>query len=213
MAGTYELAKVGDTNASAGPKWVAQFEGMNNKLNSSNLLEDSGLASPNNSCYRTLLSVTSILSNALVASTYLLGSYAAGNPSASGANLLTGTVPWGLFYMAKADCEVAGKTQKLRLRSQFSTNATKPTQTFTPGLYPITVAGGANELKLTLGTVVTGSNAGSAAEPTASTVTSKETSDFTIPADGLYCLGLVTSGTLTANSTLAISAQLQTRSV
>jgi len=38
MAGTYEQAKVGDTNASAGPKWVAQFLGMNELLNAENKL-------------------------------------------------------------------------------------------------------------------------------------------------------------------------------
>lgn len=36
MAGTYEQAKVGDPNSSAGPKWVAQFLGQNEALDTSN---------------------------------------------------------------------------------------------------------------------------------------------------------------------------------
>jgi hypothetical protein len=44
MAGSYEQAKVGDPNSAAGPKWVAQFLGMNEKLNSSNQLEATGIA-------------------------------------------------------------------------------------------------------------------------------------------------------------------------
>ena len=44
MAGTYEQAALGEPNSTAGPKWLAQFKGMNEKLNSSNLLEASGIA-------------------------------------------------------------------------------------------------------------------------------------------------------------------------
>lgn len=44
MAGTYEQAKVGDTNASAGPKWVAQFLGQNEALDSSNKTPSSALS-------------------------------------------------------------------------------------------------------------------------------------------------------------------------
>lgn len=116
------------------------------------------------------------------------------------------------FYFAKADYEVANKTQKLRLRAQVAANATKPALKFTYGLYPVTVAGGADQATMTLGTVVSGSTL-EFNEPTASTVTSKETADFTIPADGAYMLGVVTSATLTNNSFVICSGQLQTRSV
>src|SRR5215216_5153781 len=70
MAGTYEQAKVGDPNSSAGPKWVAQFLGMNEKLNSSNLLEDTGIASPNNLVFRTLLAAGGFVSREAAAGTH-----------------------------------------------------------------------------------------------------------------------------------------------
>lgn len=182
------------------------LKGLNEKLNSSNLLEDTGLASPNNGAYRILAASYGVHRNAVAAGTYLLG---AGSTILSGSST-TGSIP--AFYFAKADYEVAGKTQKLRLRVQVAANATKPLIKFTIGLYPITVAGAENELAVTLGTVVSGSTV-EFNEPAASTVTSKETSDFTIPADGAYTLGSVTSATLTAKAMVGVNAQLQTRSV
>lgn len=44
MAGTYEQAALGEPNSTAGPKWLKQFKGMNEALNSSNLLDASGIA-------------------------------------------------------------------------------------------------------------------------------------------------------------------------
>lgn len=44
MAGSYEQAKVGDPNSSAGPKWVAQFLGQNEALDTSNKTPASSLS-------------------------------------------------------------------------------------------------------------------------------------------------------------------------
>lgn len=175
-------------------------------------MEDSGIASPNNGAYRSLLNASENVGSELAAGTYIVGDGSASTPVASGAtaNSQGRIVP--LLGFAKADYEVAGKTQKLRLRAQILTNATKPTIKFTFGLYPVTVAGGANVVTVTLGTVVSGS-ALEFNEPTASTVTFKETSDFTIPSDGAYVLGVVTSAKLTASAAAILGAQLQTRSV
>jgi hypothetical protein len=212
MTGTYEQAGLGEPNSTAGPKWLAQFKGMNEKLNSSNLLEDTGLTSPNNSAYRTIFQAQQGLTPGTGGGTYILGA-AAKDPVASGANISgAGFFPFPVFYLVKADYEVANKTQKLRIRAQMSINATKPTQSFNIGLYPLTVAGGAAELKFTLGTAVSGSAVGFG-EPEASTVNLKEGSDFSAPANGLFCLGTTVSTNLTTNSVAFISAQLQTRSV
>lgn len=210
MAGTYEIPTEGSPNSSEDPKIKTMLKGLNEKLNSSNLLEDTGLASPNNSAYRVLSVSQQWFTAEREAGTYFMSPSAPSfTPPLSGANL-TLAVPY--FFFAKADYEVAGKTQKLRVRAQAAVNATKPAQTFTVGLYPITVAGGASELKITLGTAVTGSTI-ALVEPVASTITSKETADFTIPADGAYTFGVVSSGKLTVSSSLLLSAQLQTRSV
>lgn len=150
-----------------------------------------------------------------VAGTYIIGGRngtANGtivSPVASGGNITENPVPF--FYFDDADYLVSSLTQKLRLRTQIACNATKAAIKFTFGLYPITVAGAADQLTMTLGTVVSGSTV-EINEPAASTVSSGTGSDFTIPADGAYCLGVVTSGTLTNNSCVLLSAQLQTRS-
>jgi len=213
MAGTLEIPSIGEKNTTADPKLKTGLETFNNLLDSSNKVTDTGLASPNNSAYRSLLTAQSIFRSEQAAGTYAIGIGNSGNNVASGVNLIVGSVG-GIpsIYFSSSDLEVAGKTQKLRIRAQAAVNATKPTIKFTVGLYPITVAGGVNELKITLGTVVSGSIV-EINEPAASTVTQVVNSDFTIPVNGAYVLGVVTSGTLTAGSTLELAAQLQTRSV
>lgn len=175
---------------------------------------DEKLASPNNSFYRVILTGAQGVAEERVAGTYIVGNQGSTNPPVSGGSfIVAGSVtPFPVFYFAKADYEVASKTQKLRLRAQALTNATKPTIKFTFGLYPVTVAGGGNTLIVTMGTVVTSSTV-EINEPAASTVTQAVNSDFTIPSDGAYVLGVVTSAKLTANSAVYLAAQLQTRSV
>lgn len=166
------------------------------------------MASSNNSTYRTFLAASQGLGNGIAAGTYFLSG--SSTPLVSGVDVGSTAVP--LLTFAKSEYEVGGKTQKLQIRALFAQNSTKPAITFTLGLYPVTVAGGANELKLTLGTVVSGSKV-EVKEPSASTVVLGLGSNFTIPEDGNYALGVVTSGTLTANARLLISAQLTWRSV
>jgi hypothetical protein len=176
-------------------------------------IEDSKLKSPLSETYRYLLSAQQTLVTDYGAGTYILGSSnMGGNPvRGSGTGENAGVSP-PTFYFAKADYELSGKTQKLRLRAQIHANATKPALKFTFGLYPVTVAGGTDGIVWTFGTVVTGSQV-EINEPAASTVTPGVTSDFAIPSDGAYMLGIVTSGTLTNNSLVLAAAQLQTRHV
>lgn len=204
---------------------VAIREVVNGELDNGNLdgaagITDANLASPNNSVYRLLLAAGQVLSQDAGAGTYPLtgfGREGGGGGVLSGQNVLIGvattaglTAPF--FYFDDTDYAVSSKTQKLRLRAQIACNATKAAIKFTFGLYPLTVAGGADELKLSLGTVASGSTV-EINEPAASTVAAAVGSDFTIPADGAYVLGVVTSATLTNNSAVLLSAQLQTRSV
>lgn len=169
----------------------------------------------NNPAYRQLGASQQHIRTLQAAGTYLLGNQG-GAPVASGGEICTAggevrAIPH-YFYFDDADYTVAGKTQKLRLRAQVAANATKPTIKFTFGLYPVTVAGGAAILTMTLGTVVPGSTV-VLNEPAASTVSQGNSGDFTIPADGAYVLGVVTDATMTTNSSALLSAQLQTRSV
>lgn len=187
---------------------------------------DAKLASPNNSVYRTLLFASAPLTQGIAAATRLLvgtgTQYAAGSmssvnvPPLSGGNLLDTTSSYsggqGFIYFDDADYTVGSLTQKLRVRAQVNTNATQPTITFTIGLYPVTFAGGTNLLTATLGTVVSGSTV-AIASPAASSTTQGNSGDFTIPSDGQYVLGVVTSGAVTTNNASLVTAQLQTRSV
>jgi hypothetical protein len=206
MAGTYEAPEEGSPNSTQDPKIKTFIKSWNEKLNAENDLEDSGLASPNNSAYRVIQVARTVLPADAVAGTYLVNNSLA---SVSGASSVNG---YPVFYFDDTDYTVAGKTQKLRVRAQILTNATKPTLKFTVGLYPVTVAGGADEFKLTLGTVVSGSTI-EFNEPAASTIGQGNSGDFTIPADGAYAFGVVTSATLTNNNVSSVACQLQTRSV
>lgn len=194
----FEVPTIGSPNSTQDPKIKSAVEGLNSFAGT----------------YRTLLSSSQTLRIDIGAFTYLVAN-TSGVPVVSGENISTAgeakgfAVPY--FYFDDADYLVSGLTQKLRIRAQMMVNATKPTIKFTVGLYPITVAGAADVLSVTLGTVVSGSTV-EINEPAASTITSGTGSDFTIPSDGAYMLGVVTSGTLTNNSAVYLSAQLQTRS-
>lgn len=121
-----------------------------------------------------------------------------------------GGVP--LVYLDDADYAIAGRTTKLRVRGIVLANATAPAINFTFALHPITVAGAADTVTYYLGTATAGSTA-VATTPSASTVTAATGTDFTIPADGAYALGVTISGTLANNSAVSVHAQLQLRHV
>lgn len=214
MTGTLSNPTIGEQNSAGDPKIVALVKQFNEKLDSSNTLPDTSLSSPNNSTYKTIFSARQSIQTDRVAGTYILCNRTgtAAGAVASGENILGGGEAPGVpyFYFDDADYTVAGKTTKLRIRAQIATNATKPIITFTLALYPITIAGGADLLTMTLGTLVPNSKA-EFSEPPASTVSTVTSSQFEVPADGAYALGVVTNGTMTNNSAALLSAQLQVR--
>jgi len=133
----------------------------------------------------------------------------------SGDNIIAGLtfrafVP--MIYFDDADATATSLIQKLRLRAQVNTNNASPTITFTFGLYPVTFAGGTEVFTVTLGTVVSGSTV-AIASPAATSTVSANSGDFTIPSDGQYALGCVTSAMMPDTSAALLTAQLQTRSV
>lgn len=187
-----------------------------NSLDETDLSTSSGLFA----AYRTLKAVQGALRGSAVATTYFftgsaptINSIAYTGVAPSGVSTLTGeiVIPEAIYF-DDADYTMAGKTQKLRVRAQAYTNAVAPATTFTAGLYPISsVAGsGATVIVFTLGTVVSGSTVAFAA-PSASTLNTGSSGDFTIPADGHYVLGVVAAGSPAATSCTALAAQLQTR--
>ena len=164
---------------------------------------DAKLASPNNSVYKTITHLGGATGGSTTGTYYL----------ALGSMVATGTAtsaygPDGLIYFDDADYTVAGLTQKLRIRQQVIVGSTSPsTVTLNCGLYPVTISSG----NWTLGTVVASSTTTTTGLAT-NTISSFATSDFTVPADGAYCLGVVV-GSITCPAGIHVSAQLQTRNV
>lgn len=174
---------------------------------------DAKLASPNNSTYKTILTANAWAGTDSPAATYPLAGALLSANSDSGSDFAVGPVLPPMIYFDDADYTVGSLTQKLRVRAQVNTNATAwSSVTATFGLYPVTFAGSADALTVTLGTVVSGSTV-AIANPSASTTNQGNSGDLTIPSDGQYCLGVVTSATLTNNAAALLTAQLQTRNV
>jgi len=165
-------------------------------------------AASNYGTYQTLMNVGGSHIAGRVAGTYALGY---GDPAAVSG---TGTLyPIGIIGIFAADYPtVNGLSAKLRIRAQVNCNDVAPTGNFTFGLYPITrpgTSGGAGLCIYTLGTVVSGSNGATVTTPAADSQTSLVGSDFALPTDGQYVIGVVTTATVAASSHVHLTAQLQ----
>lgn len=161
------------------------------------------------SSYRTILDASGSHTAAKVAGTYAVGS---GDPLAISG---TGTLyPINSIFIASADYPtVSNMAPKLRLRVQLYVNDVAPTGNFTFGLYPITrpaTSGGAGLCIYTLGTVVTGSTV-LFTTPAADGLLSGTSGDFSLPSDGHYVIGVVTTATVATSSHVHVIANLQIR--
>lgn len=106
------------------------------------------------------------------------------------------------------DFQLSGRSAYARVRAAVCVNGTAPTVNFTIGLYPVTSSGGAGQVALTAGTVLSGSTV-AVTTPGASSVTGVETAQFALPTSAAtYALGVNVSGAPAANSAVGISAQL-----
>jgi len=160
-----------------------------------------------NSSYRILAQANASHIAGKVAGTYMLGN---GDPAAvSGTGVL---YPIVLIPIYTADIPTVNATTKLRIRAVVSVNNIAPTGNFTVGLYPVSSGAGGTGVKVyTTGTLVSGSAATTVTTPGGSSMTSVAGSDFAIPADGIYCLAVVTTATVANNSLVHINAILQMR--
>jgi hypothetical protein len=176
------------------------------------LITDDKLAAPNNDVYSSLFQATGFLVNDAGPDTYMLTmSRAAQTPySLDTTNLTARIVP--LFRWQAADFDVPTLGTQMLIRSEVATNATAPGGNYTFGLYPLTVDGGADVLRFTLGVVVPGSTCQHAA-PAASNVSTVSSGDFDPPANGIYCLGCVSSAGVNNNAAVQLSAQVYCHNV
>lgn len=162
-----------------------------------------------NAQYKNLLMASGSHIAAKVAGTYAIQN---GNPLAvSGTGTL---VPTPIIYLAAADFQSAdGVAPKLRIRAQlYGNDVAAFTGTFKVGLYPVTrpaTSGGAGLCIYTLGSVVAGSEV-TFTNPAADLIAAQAGADFALPADGHYCLGVVTSATVATSALLHVVAILQT---
>ena len=201
--GTLEADSVTATQIAAGAVGTSEV--------ADGTLTDTDLASPNNSAYKTIYRAGTYIGLDATAATYIMG----GGTSnvASGADIFGAARYPTLLPFDDADYVVASKTAKLQIRVVVACNATAPAITFTVGLYPVTTGGGADALTMTLGTVVTGSTIAIASPSGATPTRAVTAADFTVPADGTYSLGVVTSGTIANDSVVFVGGVLQTRNV
>jgi hypothetical protein len=161
-----------------------------------------------NSSYRMIAQATGSHIAAKVAGTYMFG---CGDPLAvSGTGIL---YPVMLIPIYAADLPTVNSiTTKLRIRTIVSVNAVAPTGNFTVGLYPVTSGAGGTGVKIyTVGSLVTGSASPTVMAPAASSMTSVVGSDFALPADGIYCMAVVTTATIATSSLVHINSILQMR--
>jgi hypothetical protein len=161
------------------------------------------------STYRTILDSSGSHIAARVAGTYGFGQ---GDPAA-----ITGTgtlYPLNTIYIDSADYpSVNALAAKLRVRAQLYVNDVAPTGNFTFGLHPVTrpaTSGGAGLVIYTIGAAVSGSTV-TVNTPAADSSNILAGSDFALPANGHYVLGVVTTATVATSSHLHMSASLQMR--
>jgi hypothetical protein len=167
---------------------------------------------PNNTAYQTIFRADGRFADAAAGGTYMLRNSGTTLVTSTTAIATPGYVP--TFQFRTADYTATGMTQKLRVLMQIATNSVSVgTVTFTAGLYPVTVAGAASNITYTLGTVTPNSNLNPIVNPGTSTFTNQDSGDFTIPADGAYTLGVVTSGAQTTTAVPIVNVWLQIRNV
>lgn len=175
---------------------------------------DSKLLSPNNDTYETIARVEGYIAQSSVVGKYYFGLGGANTLSAAG--VLGGGQ--GSYYHDDADRDVGALTQRLRVRMQLFPNATAiGTVTITGGLYPVSsVAGAANVIAITMGSVVTGTTVAEVTPPASTLQPTSAAEGFSTdvaePADGHYILGVDTTvNTTAANSQVGVILELQSR--
>lgn len=197
------LGSVDNTADSAKPVSSAQQTALNLKT-------DLSVLNTFLSSYRTILQANGSHIAGRVAGTYGIPT---GQPLA-----ITGTgtlYALSTIHIVGADYPtVNGLAAKLRIRWQLFANDVAPfTGTFIVGLHPITrpgTSGGAGLCIYTIGAAVSGST-NTFTNVAADSSNGAAGSDFSLPSDGHYVIGVVTSAAMAANSHAHISAILQLR--
>jgi hypothetical protein len=169
------------------------------------LIGDDNLTSANNSVARTLFQATSPVPGSTTAATYLIGAFDA-LASGTSAGATGARIP--LWHPVSADATVGGKTTQVRVVADLAVNGTAPTVNFTVGLHSVTASGGASAMALT---AAAASASTTFTTPSANSVNRSESSWISLPSAATYAMGVVVSGTVSANSLVSITARLEMR--
>lgn len=154
--------------------------------------------------YRELFTAATLISTAAASATKYALIPAQTNASSVSATAAAQAHAF-VFGFVAAEHAIANLTTELRIKARCSAGGSNPNVTVTVGLYPITISAGNYALGTVAGTtcpVVINTTNGFATANTA---------DFTVVADGDYCLGCVLSGTPAANT--IVQARLLARNV
>jgi hypothetical protein len=151
-----------------------------------------------NGVYRPILRASGRALTGGSGTNYMLSS--GNNDSSAPASGGSGPQSIALLNLEAADYAISGKTAKFRIKAILLA-AAAPGVTVTVGLHPVTAgatttAGAASAATSAITPATNGSQTGS-------------TSDFSLPADGLYSLGYTLSGTPTTSNAIVIHAVLQ----
>jgi hypothetical protein len=175
-------------------------------INGAHLDSTTNLAASVFSPYLTIAQSSGPTPTLQAANTFYYDADVASTASASG---VAGNIPFIPFD--PADYTLGGRTLKLRLEVISYVSGTVGTRTFTWGLYPLSsVAGGANQLAPTLGSVTAGSTV-VRANPVDATIYRDVGSDFTPPVAGTYIIGFTTTGSQPSTSQIQSDVRLQAR--
>lgn len=113
------------------------------------------------------------------------------------------------FNLDSSDYPSGTRSPKLRVLAFSMVNNTAPAISYTYGLYPIaTSIGGAGSNSVTVGAVVAGSTCTITTPAANSTNNRAVSTDFSFPTAGAYALGVVPSGSETANALLSHRVKL-----
>jgi hypothetical protein len=167
----------------------------------------------NDSTYRTILFAQGAYANGAGGSVAYV--FASDGNIVRAPAAIQNNISFSMIYLAAADYPTVGAlTTKLRIRAQLLGNDVANAGNFTFGLYPFTrpaSSGAANQVIITLGTVVSGSDGATISTPAADSSNTLVGSDFAFPADGWYCLGVVITASSAVASQATMNVQLQMR--
>jgi hypothetical protein len=155
--------------------------------------------------YETVSETSILIAGGATAATY----YATESGSSGVSGVDSAGITPAVLPITLADYAVSGLATWFRVQALTATNSVAPAVNFTYELCPVTSAGSAGSVAITLGTPVGSPTTVTRTAPAANSTFVDATSDFTIGSNGAYALAVALSGTAAANSRTTVRLRLQ----